>query len=258
MNSADRDRRSEDDERILEGGIDPSSDDPAPVAAMARRLHALFESAKQQRVIDAPVAYLYARAEASLARLSTIRVACRKGCAHCCHVWVSATAPEILFLAKHVRARGMGVQDAVRAAHEATARYSFSIRALHPMPCPMLVEDACTLYEYRPMSCRFAASPDDFACRRVMREHSRESMPMSLRHLSGRGLYEIAAAIALRRACLPHFHYELNAALSRALEHEGAETAWLSGEDVFAGCQRDPRDVLAGRGIPELTRFAFG
>ncbi len=83
-------------------------------------------------------------------------------------------------------------------------------------------------------------------------------MPMSLRHLQGRGIYEIAGAIALRRAGLPHFHYELNAGLSRALEREDAETAWLAGEDVFKDCQKDPRDVLQGQCVPELTKLAFG
>ncbi len=258
MDAAERNRQKIDDEHLLEGGIDPSSDDPRPLAAMARRLHALYESAKAGRVIDPPVEFLYAKAEASLARLTGMRLACRKGCAHCCHVWVSATAPEILFLAKHVRARGMGAQDSVHTTHALTGKYSFSIRALHPSPCPMLAEDVCTIYEHRPMSCRFAASPDDFACRRVMREFSRETMPMSLRHLQGRGIYEIAGAIALRRAGLPHFHYELNAGLSRALEREDAETAWLAGEDVFKDCQKDPRDVLQGQGVPELTKLAFG
>jgi Putative zinc- or iron-chelating domain len=258
MDAAERDRQSKDDELLLAGGLDPSSDDPRPAAAMARRMHALFVAAKQERSIDAPVAYLYAKAEASLARLKDIRVACRKGCAHCCHVWVSATAPEILFLAKHVRARGMGAEEAVHAAHALTRKDTFSLRALHPLPCPMLENDACSLYEYRPMACRFAASPDDFACRRVMREFSRETMPISMRHLRGRGLYEVSGAIALNRAGLPHFHYELNAGLSRALEREDAETAWLEGEDIFASCQRDPRDVLQGRPVSELTRLAFG
>lgn len=258
MDAAERDRQSKDDERLLEGGIDPSSDDPRPLAAMARRLSALYEGAKACLVIDPPVEFLYAKAEASLGKLTGMRLACRKGCAHCCHVWVSATAPEILFLAKHVRARGMDAQEAVHAAQAQTGKYSFSIRALHPTPCPMLAEDVCTIYEHRPMSCRFAASPDDYACRRVMREFSRETMPLSLRHLQGRGIYEVACGIALRRAGLPHFHYELNAALSRALEREDAETAWLAGEDVFKDCQKDPRDVLQGQGVPELTKLAFG
>jgi Putative zinc- or iron-chelating domain len=258
MDAAGRDRHIEDDEALLQGGIDPSSDDPRHAAAMARRLHALLESAKHDCSVDAPVGFLYAKAEESIARLTGLRLACRKGCAHCCHVWVSATAPEILFLAKHVRGRGLGAREAVHATHALTGKYSFSIRALHPTPCPILAEDACTQYEHRPMSCRFAASPDDFACRRVMREFSRENLPLSLRHLRGRGIYEVAHAIALHRAGLPHYHYELNAGLSLALEREDAESAWLAGEDVFAGCQRDPREVFAGRGVQELTKLAFG
>jgi len=175
---------------------------------MARQMHALIERAKRDRDVDPPVKYLYAKADATLDRLKDVRVACRKGCSHCCHVWVSATAPEILHVAKQVRRRS-GAAENVRAAHAITGGYSFSVRALRPNPCPMLSEDACTIYEHRPVSCRYAASPDDYACRRVMRELVREVVPMPLLHKRGRGAYEIATVIALHRAALPHHYYEL-------------------------------------------------
>jgi Fe-S-cluster containining protein len=256
MDRAGRKRQAKDDEAKLARGLDPASADPEPVAAMARRMHELLLRARKEADIDPPVRYLYAKAEATLERLKQTRIACRKGCAHCCHIWVSATAPEILYVAKQVRRRG-AIED-VRAAHAATGRYSFSIRALHPTPCPMLKDDACSIYETRPVSCRFAVSPDDNACRRVMREFARESVPVPIAHLKGRGGYEIASAIALHRAGLPHYYYELNAALARAVERDDAERAWLSGEDVFADCQRDLRDVLKGAPIPQMTKLAFG
>ena len=41
-------------------------------------------------------------------------VACAHGCSHCCNGWVSATAPEILLMASHVRARGEALVDRVK------------------------------------------------------------------------------------------------------------------------------------------------
>jgi hypothetical protein len=256
MNRAERKRQAKDDEAKLDRGLDPSSDDPEPIAAMARQMHVLLLRATREKDIDPPVEYLYAKADATLERLKDTKVACRKGCSHCCHIWVSATAPEILYVAKLVRRRGTA--ENVRAANALTSGYSFSIRALHPMPCPMLKDDACTIYPQRPVSCRFAASPDAHLCRRTMREFSRETVPVPVRHLKGRGRYELATAIALRQAGLPHYYYEFNAALTRAFEHEDAESAWLSGEDVFANVRRDPRDVLEIGPIPQMTKLAFG
>src|SRR5262249_26844399 len=153
--------------------------------------------------ISPPVKYLYAKADETIARLKDIKVACKKGCSHCCHVWVSASAPEILYVAKQIRRR-VGAADRVRAAHAVTGGFTYSIRALHPNPCPMLNDDACSIYEHRPMACRFAASPDDFACRRVMIELVREPVKMAPWHMRGRGGYEMAMVIALHRAELPH------------------------------------------------------
>jgi Putative zinc- or iron-chelating domain len=256
MNRAERKRQAKDDETKLAGGLDPSSDDPEPIAAMARQMLALLTRAKREKNVDPPVKYLYAKAEATLGRLKDIRVACRKGCAHCCHVWVSATPPEVLYVAKLVRRRG--AMENVHAANALTASYTFSIRVLHPTPCPMLKDDACSIYEDRPVSCRFAASPDADLCRRAMREFSRETVPVPMRHLKGRGRYELATAMALREAGLPHYYYEFNAALARAIGRDDAEEAWLSGEDVFADVRRDPRDVLQGGPVPQLTKLAFG
>ncbi len=258
MNREERKCQAIADKKLLEDGVDPVSQDPNPTAAMIRQIFALLERAKRDANIDPPVKFLYAKADATLARLKNIRVACKKGCAHCCHVWVSVTAPEVLFVAKVLRRRGALAAQDVRAAHLVTKGYGFSVRALHPTPCPMLKDDACSIYESRPVACRFAASPDADLCNRVLRELSRETVPVPLQYLRGRGGYEIATAIALKKAGLPHYYYEYNAALMRALERDDAEHAWLGGEDVFADIRRDPRDVLEGAPVPLMTKLAFG
>jgi len=259
MNRADRKRRAKEDENLLVRGIDPEARDPEPIAAMARQMLALLEKAKREGDIDPPVKFLHAKVEATVQGMRDIPLACAKGCSHCCHAWVSATAPEVLFAAKLIRRRAnAGTAEKVRAAHLATGDFDFAARARHPHACPLLEGDLCTIYESRPDSCRFAASMNAALCGRALRGLSGENIPIPLVYLQGRGAYELAVAIALTHAGLPHRHYEFNAALARALERDDAEAAWLAGEDVFFDVRQDPNDPMSGQIAQLLYRKAFG
>lgn len=259
MNRADRKRQAKEDEKRLSHGIDPETRDPEPTAAMARQMHVLLERAKREGDIEPPVKFLQAKVEATLRGMRQVAVACAKGCSHCCHTWVSATAPEVLFVAKLIRRRGgPGMIEKVRAAHSATGGFDFIERGRHPEPCPLLDRDLCSIYESRPTTCRFAASVNAAICFRALRELSGEGIPTPGRHLTARGVYEVAVVIALRHAELPHHYYELNAALARALERQDAERAWLAGEDIFEGVLRDPNDAFANPTVGRLYKHAFG
>src|SRR6185369_4451035 len=91
MNRTDRKRQAKVDEKQLAHGVDPESSDPALIAAMARQMLRLFETAKSEKNIDPAVKFFHAKVEATL-KGSSIPVACGKGCAHCCHSWVSVIA----------------------------------------------------------------------------------------------------------------------------------------------------------------------
>jgi len=65
-------------------------------ANLLGNLQALLERAKRDQDIDPPVKYLHAKVDATLQGMKDIPIACRMGCSHCCHAWVSATAPEVL------------------------------------------------------------------------------------------------------------------------------------------------------------------
>jgi Putative zinc- or iron-chelating domain len=259
MSRADRRRQAKEDEKRLIHGIDPESSDPGAVAAMARLLHGLFETAKREKSIDPPVKFFLAKIDATLQAKSGVALACAKGCSHCCHACVSATAPEVLFLAKLIRRRGeSGAFARVQAAHLATKDYDIAARAKHPHPCPLLEADLCSVYPSRPMTCRLAASADAMACARALRQSLGGTIPTPMCHLRARGVYEMTMVTALLHAGLPHRYYELNDALNRALLVEDAERAWLGGEDVFAGVRLDPNDTLSSPSTQRLYRHAFG
>ena len=257
MNRADRKRQAKEDETRLRTGIDPMSGDPASTVAMARQLYGLLEKGKRAGSVRDAVEFFHAKVTATLAALP-MAVACARGCAHCCNGWVSATAPEILVMARHVRARGEALVDRVRTAQAAIGAFSMMERPHHPRPCPMLDGSACGLYEARPSACRCASSMDANACVRVIIQLLPEVIPSPMRHIRARELYDAAMVGALRHAHLPHRLYDLTGGLARALAHADAQAAWLGGEDIFEGVQMDPTDVLMKPDAQLVYRQAFG
>lgn len=239
--------------------IDPVSNDPEPTAAMARRLHALLETAKRDGSVEPVVSFLYAKLNAAIDDFGAVPIACQKGCAHCCHVWVSASAPELFYIARIVRSRGAATIERLRAAHEFTKRFGLEERHQHPHPCAFLEQDVCSIYDSRPKACRLAVSGDAALCARVYRQLTNEKIPVPTLHLGARNIYAVAMAIALKRSQLPYGAYEFNAGLIRALDAPDAERAWLAGDDVFADVPRDPGDVFAAdRSAAAIYRQAFG
>jgi Fe-S-cluster containining protein len=257
MNRADRKRQAKLDEKLIAGGIDADTTDPATAAAMARHLNAMFEKAKRDGDIDPPVKFFHAKITQTLAAVP-IRTACAHGCSHCCNGWVSVTAPEILYAAKRVRAKGEEWIARVASAHEATKAYSMAERPSHPHPCAMLEGSACSIYEARPSACRFASSLNASACERMFRLLGEETIPSPMRHIRTRERYQMAVSSALARAGLPHRYYDLGAGLARALSRDDAEEAWLAGEDIFAGVGMDPTDVLDKDSARIVMHQAFG
>ena len=97
--------------------------------------------------------------------------ACRAGCAHCCHQTVGVTPPEVFAIYDHLRAtRTAGRTGRRRAAHSRRrrqdARHGPADRLSPDLPCPFLVDERCSIYEVRPLSCRGTNSLDAAACER--------------------------------------------------------------------------------------------
>jgi len=257
MDRAERRRQAKQDEQTLVRGIDLASTDREPMAALTRHLHVLFEKAKQTGGIEAPVQYLHTQISTTTRRLADIPVACGKGCAHCCHSWVSVTAPEVLYVARALRKRGRHAVARVSATDAVTGPLDFIARQRQPVACPQLVDNACSVYSDRPTVCRFTASADASACERAYMEISGEDLPRPRLYLMGRNIYAIALAGALRRAGLPFFAYEFNAALACALSTPEPERTWLAGQDIFATIPRDPVDVFETPAVQAMYEHTF-
>lgn len=187
---------------------------------------------------------------------SKFPVACARGCAWCCHVSVTASAPEIFLVA--ARIRGMPEEqyddtlNRVRAADQRTRQMSSRQRASNKIPCALLKDNLCSVYEARPGACRGFSSTSAEICRRGFEgEAVQVNTPAVWTSLRGAHKQALWAALAAEK--LPAEYYEFHHALRIALEVPDAENRWLAGEDIFAGVAReivsDPTQIVSNRHI---------
>jgi hypothetical protein len=88
-------------------------------------------------------------------------LACREGCSHCCHFPVGITFPEAMRMAAALT----DLPDLQQRIHNNAAEAATQAWAnLVGQPCPLLVEDRCSIHSCRPMPCRALGSTDELAC----------------------------------------------------------------------------------------------
>jgi Fe-S-cluster containining protein len=226
------------------------------VAAAARLLLDILTGKARRRAGDAAkrAVELFDR---SLARApEDMPIACRRGCNFCCHGQVSASAPELFLLARHINEQGGGDPSGVLARlREVDAK----TRGLDPVerhklrqPCALLVSGECSVYAARPLSCRAFASYSREKCEHAF-AFGGEDIPVPKFNMSLRSASKQALWSALAYAGLPIKSYELAHGLIVALETPDAEQRWLAGEDVFAGVGGDETQSFAD--TPDVKLF---
>jgi hypothetical protein len=161
-------------------------------------------------------------------------IACRKGCAHCCVQPVAISALEAFSVVRLIRDRP-DIAGAMRKAGE-RIRQAPKDRRLFDMLCPMLVDQACSIYEDRPLSCRNFASfnLNDCIVRFVMMGTSNIRFPAEHIPIANGCRLILFSSLGLigRQDHLQTF--EMKAALATLLDmDENAEARWLAGENVL-------------------------
>jgi Fe-S-cluster containining protein len=223
-----------------------------------RTLHAGFAATLSARTSGGPdvgvlLAEAFSHFDATVnARCMGMPLACGKGCATCCSIRVTATAPEVLWVARHLReACGSGqCVRLVRRLLEADAQtrdLDESERVALRQRCPFIEQGACVIYAARPLACRGHASYDRKACAQAAAGRIAE-VPYSAPHQTARSLVQNAMQSACRDAGLAWASYELNHALRIALADQDAEARWARGADVFADA------VVADISAAEMAR----
>jgi Fe-S-cluster containining protein len=219
---------------------------PTRASAAAKRAHEFFETSLERNPSD-------------------FKIECAKGCAFCCHVSVTAMAPEVFLVANHIKQKpaeeAARFVERVKAADAQTRGLGGYERALRKLPCALLENNACTVYDARPAACRGFTSISVKACERAFNgENVAVNTPIVWTML--RNAHKQAMWAALVAAELPSTSYEFHHALLVALETPDAEARWLAGGDVFAGVayeQTGPAEQEQNRRIiDQLVAGALG
>lgn len=171
-------------------------------------------------------------------------LACHGGCAACCILRVTATAPEILVVAAHLREVaaamppfGRILQQRIEAVAEVVGGLDDAEYLALGRPCPFIVDGHCVIYELRPLACRGHASFDEEACRAAIAGEA-DAVPISKPHHLLRAYVQNAMQSALRDAGLAWAIHEFVPALTVALSADAA-AAWTKGEDPFAASRAE-------------------
>src|ERR1700710_2869361 len=98
MNRAERRRQAREDRERIASGLEAGGANGRAVMALMRVLHDLIAEARDAGTVAPVMSFIHANMRAAERVAPSQRLACRRGCAHCCHAFVSARAPEILFV----------------------------------------------------------------------------------------------------------------------------------------------------------------
>ncbi len=236
-------------EGILQGVV-PGS----PAAAVAEREgNAVLELLYEARTIEqalriAQDATEYSdRLTAGIAeRTEAPQRACRKGCSYCCRlVNIAVAIPEALAVAEYLRKRtGKDEREGVRRRIDGflkkTKGLDYQQRAMVRHPCPLLVEDVCSVHEVRPLACRGWNSLDASKCEEDLHHPERECVTsVYLPQLDIARAVRIGMYAGLRCAGLRHDRVFFMPALKRALDVPSAADRWLAGEPFLDADQLD-------------------
>lgn len=166
-------------------------------------------------------------------------LACREGCAWCCYKTVGTAAPEVLRIAAHLRQtltpeQLHATQTRIHALLEQRRAQRPDRRSRARLPCALLVDDRCSIYPIRPLTCRGFNSSDARQCERSLEPASQVVVPSYApqQRLCTFVLDGMRAGLA--ESHLDGELLELTAALDIALTMPDAAERWLAGEKVFA------------------------
>ncbi len=239
MNRAERRRQLREEEKRVARGLDARQIDGRQMVALMRALDQKLQVSVQRGSVGPLMEFLYANMSSGARFLKEVPIACGRGCSHCCHSWVDATAVEALFAVKSMTRdqRPRAIEAVGRVRHQ-TAGKSFDERSAMVTPCPLLDGHVCSVYSARPIVCRAAVSADADTCRRAYLEMSGEGVPVPAVWRNLGKAYAVGLEGAILHAGLVPTVREWNDSIWIALNDVSAEARWLAGEDVFGALPR--------------------
>lgn len=170
-------------------------------------------------------------------------IACRKGCYFCCHVHVQTTIPDAILVATAIRDGTVDdFSSQIRETASRIAGLDAGERYRQAIPCPMLKDGACGIYDVRPTACRAYLATDAGKCESSLASARADGTPSPVESLAYP--QQISAAInsgvldGSGAAGLQNCAVELIEAIDLILREPAAVERWLAGEAVFQPYKR--------------------
>lgn len=218
----------------------PIEAQPMEIATIALSIKDQLENTKKRSRASDAAEYaggIFDRSISSVQLKYTL--GCTLGCNSCCHIFTSATAPEIFAIVRSLKAsKNVGEIEKILAQCQPLKGKNVDARFGAQIPCPSLLDGGCTVYHNRPLACRQCASGSRTACEAAFLG-ANDQIPYSAAHIYSGNNAKLCLHAALEANGMSSTAYELGEALSIALQLPDAESRWLSGEAVFEGCQTD-------------------
>jgi Fe-S-cluster containining protein len=175
------------------------------------------------------------------------RTACSKGCSYCCHMRAVVTAPEVLRIAAFIEETfSVEEREALAGRVAATDKQARGMSDEEwgeaRVPCPLLVDNECSIYSVRPLDCRAYNSHSVAACRDAFESYAEWDVPVDAEHQSSYKCVQAGLIQALAGSGRSASLLELTAALRILLEDPNAAVRWRAGENVFAAAELAPDD----------------
>lgn len=166
-------------------------------------------------------------------------VECRKGCSFCCYLKVTATILEVIRIAAALDGEPSRDRSSILiSTADKVTGLSDRDRLARKVPCPLLIDGACSIYEVRPVTCRALLSRSASLCERQFNASAAPDdallvpSPLTPRLLAASLINGQIAA--LRDLGLASHPVELVSALAALQRDPKLFVRWLNREDVFA------------------------
>jgi Fe-S-cluster containining protein len=172
-----------------------------------------------------------ALAQAELREPRDKPAACVEGCAWCCYQRVGTAVPEVARIAAYVLQK-LSAEElaALLNRFQAAPPRTSATRT----PCPLLVDNRCSVYPVRPLTCQGFNSSDARACEASVRGNGQPVRTIYAPQMRLTTLVLDGLRAGVAQAGLWSEAVELIAALRIALAEPDAIERWLDRQPVFA------------------------
>jgi len=205
-------------------------------------LKVALQNAKSPRELEEALLRTYRFADEMFSEQLTKsgdKIACRAGCFFCCYIKVDATPLEVFLVVEFLKKRfsPSDIQDIhskAKANAEKVSKLTAEQHINSAIPCPLLRDGKCSVYQVRPFVCRKHHSIDAGVCEKILTQPEQEVQRGEVTEIT----YSLATLIsavheAFHQEGLDATPYDFSSALSEAMSSPTPYRRWRDKKSPF-------------------------